>query len=137
MTIVQKLREYYGLEKRPIKLWDVFGMTGLIDDDLKDAIGTDVEMVKAYSGCFGITDTGKWKEFRMFGVDLLVPEQFEVSNDGRGGYVIYPQGDRTAPPSGHMPAGGFYFDNIERQPEIDEEHMDPEKNLEDDFYRRK
>ncbi len=131
VTIVQKLREYYGLEKRPIKLWDVFGMTGLIDDDLKDAIGTDVEMVKAYSGCFGITDTGKWKEFRMFGVDLLVPEQFEVSNDGRGGYVIYPQGDRTAPPSGHMPAGGFYFDNIERQPEIDEEHMDPEKNLEE------
>ncbi len=131
ITIVDKLRKYYGLEKRPIKLWDVFGMTGLIDDDLKDAIGTDVEMIKAFGGSFGIQDTGKWKEYRMFGVDLLVPEQFEVSEDGKGGFLIYPQGDRSAPPSGHMPAGGFYFDNLERQQEIDEDNMDPAENLEE------
>lgn len=131
VTIVDKLRQYYGLEKRPIKLWDVFGMTGLIDDDLKDAIGVDVEMVKAYGGCFGITDTGKWKEARLFDVDLLVPEQMELADDGKGGLYVFPQGDRTAPPSGHMPAGGFYFDNIERQPEIDEDNMDPTDNLEE------
>lgn len=131
VTIIDKLRQYYGLEKRPIRLWDVFGMTGLMDDDLKDAIGTDVEMVRAFGGCFGITDTGKWKEFRMFDVDLLVPEQFEVTDDGKGGYLIYPQGDRTAPPSGHMPAGGYYFDNVERQEEIDEDDLNPADNLEE------
>lgn len=131
ITILDKLRQYYGLEKRPIKLWDIFGMTGLIEDDLKDAIGTDVEMIRAFHGCFGIEDTGKWKEFRMFGVDLLVPEQFEVSDDGKGGYLIYPHGDRSAPPSGHMPAGGYYFDNIERPQELDEDQMDPADNLEE------
>ena len=131
VTIIDKLRKYYGLEPRPIRLWDVFGMTGLIDDDLKDAIGTDVEMVRAFNGCFGISDTGKWKEYRMFDVDLLVPEQFEVADDGKGGLLIYPQGDRSAPPSGHMPAGGYYFDNIERQEEIDEDDMHADDNLQE------
>lgn len=131
VTIVDRLRQYYGLEKRPIKLWDVFGMTGLIDDDLKDAIGTDVEMIRAFGGSFGMTDTGKWKEFRMFGVDLLVPEQFEVSDDGKGGFLIYPQGDRTAEPSSHMPAGGYYFDNIERTEPVDEDDLNPDDNLEE------
>lgn len=130
-TNVANLREYYGLEKRPIKIWDVFGMTGLIEDDLKDAIGTDVEHIKSYGGCFGMTDTGKWKEWSYRGVDLLVPEQFEISEDGKGGWYIYPQGDRTAPPSGHLPAGGYYFDNICRQKEIDEDHMDFHDNVEE------
>lgn len=131
VTIVQKLREYYGLEKRPVRLWDVFGMTGLLDDDLKDAIGVDVELVKSYGGSFGIKDTGKWKEASLFGVDLLVPEQLELSGDGKGGYYVYPGGDTSAPPSGHMPANGFYFDNLERQQDIDEDHMDASDNLEE------
>jgi hypothetical protein len=44
---------------------------------------------------------------------------------------MYPEGDRSAPPSGRMPAGGFYFDTIIRQPPIDDERLNPEDNLEE------
>ena len=44
---------------------------------------------------------------------------------------MYPEGDRTAPPSGRMPKGGYYFDTIIRQEPIDEEKLDPQDNLEE------
>ena len=44
---------------------------------------------------------------------------------------MYPEGDRSAPPSGRMPAGGYYFDTIIRQPPIDDDKLDPEDNLEE------
>jgi len=131
VTNVAKLREYYGLEKRPIKTWDVFSMVGLIEDDLKDAMGVDAEFIKSYGGMFGFKDTGKWKEMSYMGIDLLVPEGFVYDDDGKGGLYVYPQGDKNAPPSGHMPANGFYFDNIERQKPIDEDNMNVEDNLEE------
>jgi len=45
--------------------------------------------------------------------------------------LMYPEGDKTVPPSGKMPAGGFYFDSITRQEPVDEEHLDPLDNLEE------
>lgn len=131
VSVIRQLRNYYGLEKRPVKVLDIAAMTGLIEDDLKDAIGADVELIQPYRNSFGIPNAGRWKEFRLFDMDVLVPEKFEVSDDGKGGLYIYPQGDRTAPPSGHLPAGGYYFDNLERQEEIDEDSMDPADNLEE------
>lgn len=131
VTNVAKLREYYGLEKRPVIAWDLFSNVGMIEDDLKDAIGVDVEFIKPYGGMFGFKDTGKWKEMKYMGIDMLVPEQFVYDDDGNGGYYVYPQGDRNAPPSGHMPANGFYFDNIEREKPIDEDSMNVEDNLEE------
>ena len=39
--IVEKLREYYGLERRPVRIIDPFQMLGEVDDDLLDLIGID------------------------------------------------------------------------------------------------
>ncbi len=44
---------------------------------------------------------------------------------------MYPQGDRSAPPSGRMPAGGFYFDAIVHQQHFNEDHLDPLDNTEE------
>ncbi len=44
---------------------------------------------------------------------------------------MYPEGDRSVPPSGRMPKGGFYFDSIVRQEPIDEEQLKVEDNLEE------
>ena len=44
-----------------------------------------------------------------------------------GDIVQYPKGDRSAPPSGRMPTGGFYFDSIVRQEPIDEAKLDPKE----------
>jgi hypothetical protein len=47
---------------------------------------------------------------------------------------MYPEGDRSALPSGRMPAGGYYFDTIIRQPPIDDQKLDFEDNLEEFDY---
>ena len=44
---------------------------------------------------------------------------------------MYPEGDRTAPPSGRMPKGGFYFDTIVRQEPIDDDALNVEDNMEE------
>ena len=41
VSSVEALREYYGLEKRPVKVLAPSGMLGVIDDDLMDAMGVD------------------------------------------------------------------------------------------------
>ena len=131
VTIVQKLREYYGLEKRPVKILDIASMVGVIEEDLMDAIGVDVERIMPYYNSFGIPNVGEWKEVNLFGIDLLAPAGFETADDGKGGLFVYPQGDCSAPPSGHMPESGYYFDNLERGEEFDEDEMDPADNLEE------
>ena len=54
-----------------------------------------------------------------------------MDDDGKGGILRISDGDTSVPASGHMPANGFYFDNIMRSPEFDEETADPEDNAED------
>ena len=51
---------------------------------------------------------------------MLVPGEFEIAVDPNGDTVIYPEGDRDAPPSGRMPKGFHFFDTIVRQEPIDE-----------------
>ena len=48
-----------------------------------------------------------------------------------GDTLIYPGGDTTAPPSGRMPEGGYFFDSIIRQEPLVEENLDPADNLEE------
>ena len=43
VSCVAALREYYGLEKRPVKVHEPYQMLGLVEDDLKEAMGIDVE----------------------------------------------------------------------------------------------
>ena len=131
VTCVEALREYYGLEKHPVKISEVSTMTGVIEPDLQEAIGVDLEGINGYACSFGFPYED-WKEWDYFGHKVLVPGKFEVDSDGRGGWLIYPQGDRTAEPSGHMPENGFYFDNIMRQKEeVDEDNLDYHDNIEE------
>ena len=81
------------------------------------------------SSLFG-TEQKDWKPFTMpDGTPCLVPGAFNLTPAPDGGWLMYPQGDTTVPPSGHMPAGGYFFDSIVRQPPIQEEKLDPEDNL--------
>lgn len=61
---------------------------------------------------------------------MLVSNDFNVS-ERAGDVYIHPQGDLAAPPSGHMPATGYFFDSIIRQEPIDEQRLDPNDNLEE------
>ncbi len=130
ISVVTALREHYGLERHPVRLIEPYQMLGEIDDALKDAMGIDTEQVLAPDTLFGFANED-WKEWRTpWGQDVLVPGGFEVRPDGED-LLIFPQGDVTAPPSGRMPGGGYYFDSIIRQDPIVEEELDPSDNLEE------
>lgn len=130
VSVVAALREYYGLETRPVRVTEPYQMLGAIDHDLLDALGIDVVGVSPLNTIFGFPLTD-WKEWRTpWGQDVLVPGQFNVTVKGDDVY-IHPLGDRTAPPSGHLPRGGYFFDTIIRQPPIEEDALDPADNLEE------
>ncbi len=127
---VADLRSYFGLEKRPVKVCEPYQMLGLLEDDLLDAIGVDTVGVLPRNSIFGFPNDN-WKAWRApWGQELLVSGDFNTVKKGNDIY-IFPVGDMTVPPSGHMPEGGFFFDTIVRQEPIDEEHLNPEDNLEE------
>lgn len=130
VACVAALRDYYGLEKRPIRMHEPMQMLGLVEDDLRDALGVDTTGVFARKTIFGFP-VENWKEWRWRGLELLVPERFMVREAPDGALVLFPDGDTTAPPSGRMPSGSTFFDAIVRQPPIDEDRLDPEENCEE------
>lgn len=130
VSCVAALREHYGLEKRPVKIHEPFQMLGLIEDDLRRAMGLDAVGVCPRTTLFGFA-LENWKEWNFRGLDVLVPGDFVVREQPDGALVIYPEGDTSAAPSGRMPAGSPFFDAIVRQAPIDEERLDPEDNCEE------
>ena len=131
VTCVAALRDHYGLAKRAVKVCEPYQMLGGIEEDLADAIGIDVSGLPGPYTIFGFRNEN-WKEFKTpWGQDVLVSEHFNVTRDAKGDLLLYPQGDMSAPPSGRMPAGGFFFDAIIRQEPIDEDKLNPEDNLEE------
>jgi len=130
VSCVAALRDHYGLEKRPVRVHEPFQMLGTLDDDLKNAMGLDVEGVVPRNNMFGFP-AEKWKSWQFNGLEVLVPEDFNTTVDVNGDTLIHPQGDTTVPPSGRMPRGGYFFDCIVRQEPIDEEKLNPEDNMEE------
>lgn len=129
-TCVAALRDYYGLETRPVKIHEPYQMLGLLESDLLAAIGADVVGMEPLSTLFGFPAVN-WKEWRTpWGQDVLVPGQFHLKEDSKGHYV-YPQGDTSVAPSAHLPRGGYFFDTIIRQQELDEDNLNPADNLEE------
>ncbi len=111
VSVLAELRDYYGLAKRPVKINEPYQMLGQIDEDLKSAVGVDVDGLYPPGTFFGFRNQG-WKEWQTpWNQDVLVPENFVTSRDGDYIY-IYPQGDDSVPPSGKMPDGGFVFNSI-------------------------
>ena len=131
VSCVAALRDHYGLEKRPVKVHEPYQMLGWIDEDLKRALGIDVEAVTPPKTMFGFPNQN-WKPWRTpQGLEVLVSEHFKTTVDSKGDVFIYPEGDTGAPPSGHMPRASYFFDTIIRQEPIDDERLDPQDNLED------
>lgn len=130
-SIVEKLRNHFGLEQRPVKVHEPYQMLGMVEEDLKLAMGIDVEGVPAPNTIFGFPPENYKPWSTPWGQEVLVPEDFHTTTDAQGDRYIYPKGNRSVGPSGHMPASSFFFDTIIRQEEIDEDHLRVEDNLEE------
>jgi hypothetical protein len=130
-SVVENLRQYYGLPYAPVKVHEPFQMLGYIDDDLKEVMSIDVEPLWNPYTMFGFMNH-HWKEWKTpWGQKVLVSEDFRTSEDEVGNVYLYPAGDASVSPSGKMPNNGFFFDALVRQPPIDEDNLDPEDNLEE------
>ena len=114
----------------PVKVTEPYQMLGEIAPDLLDALGVDIVGLGGPRTMFGFPNTD-WKEWSFNGTPVLVPAGFNTDFKPDGSLLMYPEGDKTAPPSGHMPSGGYYFDTIVRQPAIEENRLDPEDNLQE------
>ena len=130
VTCLAALREYYGLEKRPVRIHEPYQMLGMIDEDLREAVGIDIIGVFPRNTMFGFP-TENWKCWKFNDLDVLVPGDFNVSIDASGDTLIYPEGDITVAPSGRMPSGGYFFDSVVRQEPLDEKRLNPEDNMEE------
>jgi hypothetical protein len=130
-TCVADLRDYYGLEKRPVLVHEPFQMLGWIDEDLMEVLGIDTVGVSPRNTLFG-SPNGDWKEFKTpWGQEVLISGNLVIT-EGSGGLYIHPEGDLDAPPSGHMPSSGYYFDLITRQKgKLDKKNLNPDDNLEE------
>ncbi len=130
---VYKLRQALGLDTpdTPVKVMEPYQMLGEIKPDLMEAIGIDVVGLEKPSTMFGFKKEG-WKPWTTFsGTPVLVPEGFNTAPDENGDILMYPEGDKSAPPAGRMPKGGFYFDSIPHQLPLDDDHLNLEDNVEE------
>jgi hypothetical protein len=133
VSCVEQLRIHYGLEKHPVKIHEPFQCLGELEPDLAEIMGIDTQSAVGPGNFFGFKNEN-WKEWRTpWGQDVLVPGEFNTTQNGKGDVFIYPQGDLGTPPSGHMPEGGYFFDALIRQPPLpdDDEKLILEDNLEE------
>lgn len=133
VSIVYQLRQTLGLDPpgTPVRVFEPYQMLGEIGLDLVEALGVDVVGLFGPRTMFGFENRG-WKPWTTFeGTPVLVPEGFNTEPEPNGDLLMYPEGDRTAPPSGRMPKGGCFFDSIVRQEPIEEEKLTADDNLEE------
>ena len=130
---VYALRQALGLDTpgTPVKVVEPYQMLGEIGPDLQAALGVDVVGLGKPANMFGFRNEG-WKPWTTFGgTPVLVPEAFNTDPEPNGDILMYPEGDKSVPPSGRLPKGGFYFDSIPRQEPIDDAKLNVEDNLEE------
>ena len=132
VSSVSLLRQALQLDPpgAPVKVVEPYQMLGEIAPDLLDALGVDVLPLGKPATMFGFHNEG-WKPWNFNGTPVLVPAGFNTDPEPDGAILMYPDGDRSAPPSAKMPPGGYYFDTLIRQPPIDDEKLDPADNLEE------
>ena len=128
-----KLRLALGLKDLPVKVHEPFQMLGFVEDDVIQKTGVDVIGLWPRNTFMGY-ENKNWKEWGPFhGTTVLVGEGFAVDKTEDGGYLLYPQGDRSVPPSARMPNNGYYFDVIVRQEPYDENNLNGRQDFGEQF----
>jgi len=131
VLVVEKLRDYFGLEKKPVRVVEPYQMLGEIDPELIEAMDIDVIGLFGAKNMFGVPNEGWTLHKTLWGQAVLFPATFNYTYNKNGDILMYPEGDTTVPPSGMMPKSGYFFDALDRQKPIDESKLTVEDNLEE------
>ena len=133
VSMVYKLRQALGMDRpgTPVKVVEVYQMLGEIAPDLREALGVDTVSLCGTGTMFGFPQTD-FKEWQLAdATPVLVPKDFNTHYELNGDLLQWPGNDRSAAPSGRMPAGGHFFDAIIRQEPLQESKLDPSDNTEE------
>lgn len=128
-----RLRVALGLsaEGEPVRVTEPYQLLGEVTDDLREALGIDTQGMGGSKTLFG-WENRDWRPWTLpDGTPVLVPAAFNTQPEPDGSVLQYPEGDRACEPCARMPAGGYYFDTLCRQPPLDEETLDPADNLQE------
>ncbi len=129
-SIVEKLREFYGLERRPVKVIEPYQMLGEIDDELRELLGISTKPVPGRFTMFG-NENKDWKEWKTpWGQTVMMAGSFACKEMPDGVYV-FPAGNASAEPSAMMPKSGYFFDALHRNSPYDEDKLILADNLEE------
>ena len=129
-----RLRDYLGLPKKDVDVFEVIQMLGVVDEDLRQIMKSDVIGLNHPEDSMGVPDTGKKKKFIMpDGTPCLLNAGNEWDVDPDGSIYMYPQGDRSAPRSVKMLDHGYFFNIIDRAPEYDEDNLTPREDFKNFF----
>ncbi|MDR0654830.1 MAG: methyltransferase [Treponema sp.] len=134
-STLYRLRKAYGLEEHPIEICEPYQMLGTVEFDLLKKTGADLVPLWNRGNLMGLSNryTKPWT--MPDGTPVLMSDNFEYDTGAKGDIFVYPCGDRTAPYSLHMPAGGCFFDNLSRAPEVDEDNLTPVEDFKDNYKR--
>ncbi len=123
-SIYARLKKSLGIGEGRTLVYDPYQMLAEVEEPVKEKLGVDTLGIQLPVTMFGYRNED-YKPFTMFdGTEVFISGHFEYDVLDSGDIVQYPQGDRSAPPSGRMPKGGYYFDSIVRQEPIVEEELD-------------
>ncbi len=127
------LREALGLPQKPITIQEPAQILGQVDEDVRHALGVDVVGLWNPVNTLGVRNQD-WKPWNMpDGTPTLMAGGMAFSTDSQGVILTYPQGDTSVSPSMKLPTGGYFFDNIDRGGEFDEDHLDARRDFAADF----
>jgi uroporphyrinogen decarboxylase len=98
-----RLREFLGLGRRPVRVYDVVQQLAVVDEDVLERFGVDAtEMGRGFA-----LDDACWKEWVLpDGMECLVPQWTPMERE-QGRWVIKAADGRVV---GEMPDGSLYFD---------------------------
>ncbi len=101
VLIVEKLREYYGLERKPVKVIEPYQMLGEIDQELIREMDIDVIGLFGEKNMFGISNIN-WKVHKThWGQEVLFPGEFNYTYNNNGDILMYPEGDTDSQTKRH------------------------------------
>ena len=132
-STMTKFRKALGLEERLVKVEEPFQILGQVDEDLRKAVGADVVGIFPRNTFYNF-ENGNWGDWKLEdGTPVLASRNMALMKDEKGDTLLFPQGNRNYSPSARMPKGGFFFDNIVRQGELDEDNENGREDFKNDY----
>ncbi len=130
-----KLRHALGLEEKPVFVYEALQQLARVDEDVRQALDVDVVGLLPYYNSIGVRNHPlvlKDYPIPQGGMGKCV-EGFQYKIDSDGSRYAYPQGNTNYPPSYKMPAGGYFFDPLNRSDDTVDDETDPYEDFGDSF----